>query len=197
MNSSGEKTPCRRVGWKLFSISRPDCETAPLVSTRHRGSSMFSKLVHTPMVTLSTIRLFTYIQMSTYTLCKCLMRSRWAWMEENLNVFSLYTISFFPFSPKLPPNAEPHRWQLLSRREHKPSLRYLLLWAGSLTQTASCGLLGGHHSRRQSDAGWEAAMSAVCPLSGSSPGSTETVKRGLSPALLLPNHFLSLSSSSL
>lgn len=39
-------------------------------------------------------------------------------------------------------------------------------------------------------------MSAVYPLSGSSPGSTETVKRGLSPVFLLPNHFLSLLSSS-
>lgn len=39
-------------------------------------------------------------------------------------------------------------------------------------------------------------MSAVYPLSGSSPGSTETVKRGLSPVFLLPNHFLSLFSSS-
>lgn len=39
-------------------------------------------------------------------------------------------------------------------------------------------------------------MSAVYPLSGSSPGSTETVKRGLSPVFLLPNHFLSLFPSS-
>lgn len=41
-------------------------------------------------------------------------------------------------------------------------------------------------------------MSAVYPLSGSSPGSTETVKRSLSPVFvvffLLPNHFLSPSS---
>lgn len=35
------------------------------------------------------------------------------------------------------------------------------------------------------------------PLSGSSPGSAETAKRGLSPAPLLPNHFLSLLSSCL
>lgn len=32
MNGRGEETPSRRVGWKLFSISRPDCETAPVVS---------------------------------------------------------------------------------------------------------------------------------------------------------------------
>lgn len=57
MNSSGEETPWRHVGWKLFSISRPDCETAAPFGHRAESAveAMLGQVASCPSPSMATL----------------------------------------------------------------------------------------------------------------------------------------------
>lgn len=131
----GRETPCRRVGWKLFSISRPDCERAPVVSGETGPISIF--LLRTRGGPLTSLTAF-----------------------EEKRAQTICAITAF--------------------------------MSLSHSQRARRGLLGGHHSRWQPDAGWEVAMLAVYPpLRLISRVHRDREARTITSVAVAYNHFLS------
>lgn len=133
----GGNTKQAQAGWKLFSISRPDCEAAPVVSAetaalpdKRRPRSTRAHGPGSPLLPPDTTDILA---------CFHLSFSR----KENKS-----SSEFVPLAASTPPSPG---------------------WP-SQPVTAWCGLRGCH-------------VGCLPPLSGSSQGSTETVKRGLSPAL--------------